>query len=56
VSVEGNTFVYKSTAKMAGVKTYTAITEFNGDKITRWVVGRRGEEQVYRLNCQVLHG
>jgi hypothetical protein len=44
VTVEGNTFVHKSTAKVEGVTGHTVITEFNGDKVTRWAL-RREEEQ-----------
>ena len=38
VTVDGNKFIHKSTAKVEGVTGHTVITEFCGDKVTRWVV------------------
>jgi len=35
--VEGNKFIHKSTAKVEGVTGHTVITEFCGDKVTRYM-------------------
>merc|ERR1719237_1846717 len=35
VTVDGNKFIHKSTAKVEGVTGHTVITEFCGDKVTR---------------------
>merc|ERR1712211_101732 len=37
VTVEGNKFIHKSTAKVEGVTGHTVITEFCGDKVTRYM-------------------
>jgi len=37
VTVEGNKFIHKSTAKVEGVTGHTVITEFNGDCCTRYM-------------------
>jgi len=36
VTVDGNKFIHKSTAKVEGVTGHTVITEFNGDKVVRY--------------------
>ena len=38
VTVDGNKFIHKSTAKVEGVTGHTVITEFCGDKVTRWAM------------------
>ena len=38
VTVDGNKFIHKSTAKVEGVTGHTVITEFCGDKVTRLVM------------------
>jgi hypothetical protein len=37
VTVDGNKFIHKSTAKVEGVTGHTVITEFCGDKVTRYM-------------------
>jgi len=37
VTVDGNKFIHKSTAKKEGVTGHTVITEFNGDHVTRYM-------------------
>jgi len=37
VTVDGNKFIHKSTAKVEGVTGHTVITEFNGDKVVRYM-------------------
>jgi fatty acid-binding protein 3 len=37
VTVDGNKFIHKSTAKVEGVTGHTVITEFNGDNVTRYM-------------------
>lgn len=37
VTVDGNKFIHKSTAKVEGVTGHTVITEFSGDKVVRYM-------------------
>ena len=54
VTVDGNKFIHKSTAKVEGVTGHTVITEFCGDKVTRWVLMILVEKSTIKMDDKCI--